>query len=726
MHRDIKPENILLQDGAALVADFGIALAVQQEPPFTGPSSQAIAARVLTEQPPPRRPKRPLVPPAAEAAILRASQEAAGGPLELGPRIRRGAGRERTPRAAVTAPTVPIRAATAEGSARRPAALWLGWVLAGIAAAVAGWALLRPRPVVPPLRLAVLTPGLGGSGASSSQRHLAFLPGGDGLVYSVQGADGQIRLARHPFDADGPVLIEGTMDLNGPVVSPDGRSVVGTSAITGQAFRVPIEGGVREPAAQGALSSDRASWAADGRLWFSSVGQLGVVVGDSLAIRPRSGPYHLEQILPDNRIALVLRNRTGNQAGRVVLVNLKDGTERPLLATPVVEARITSGLLVVVTPGGNLQAIQLTKDGRGVAGPPVTVAGNVAITGIGLAQIAVAPNGNVAYVPEEPFSLVFMDRGGGSRPVLAERHNFHHPMFSRDGRRLSLDFTTGEGRNVWVLALGDGTLSRATFGRDGHDATWAPDGRSLTYVAPTFGRDGLRLALLRKLPGSAESPRRCWSPAPSRTPAAGCRMGARSVTVAQSGPRGRGVRLRAVGHAGRHRHRTERPARARSSRCWRARSTSSTSGSRPTGATSASSPTSRAGPRCTCATSPASRTKCWCRWKEGQSRCGATTAGSCSTARPERERSPSRGRGHHHRSHDRGDRAPAAVPRRRHRRQLAAYQLRCRARRTQLRDGAPEPGRAHHRDPEPAGAGAAAAGGAVAGVIAGSHRPGAV
>ena len=30
VHRDIKPENILLQDGSALVADFGIALALQQ------------------------------------------------------------------------------------------------------------------------------------------------------------------------------------------------------------------------------------------------------------------------------------------------------------------------------------------------------------------------------------------------------------------------------------------------------------------------------------------------------------------------------------------------------------------------------------------------------------------------------------------------------------------------------------------------------------------------
>ena len=29
IHRDIKPENILLQDGVALVADFGIAVAVK-------------------------------------------------------------------------------------------------------------------------------------------------------------------------------------------------------------------------------------------------------------------------------------------------------------------------------------------------------------------------------------------------------------------------------------------------------------------------------------------------------------------------------------------------------------------------------------------------------------------------------------------------------------------------------------------------------------------------
>jgi len=121
IHRDIKPENILLQDGHALVADFGIALAVQSaggqrmtqtglslgtpqymspeqamgertidarsdiyalgavtyemlagDPPFTGSSVQAIVAKVMTEKPTPIHTVRDTVPPQVEAAVLTA------------------------------------------------------------------------------------------------------------------------------------------------------------------------------------------------------------------------------------------------------------------------------------------------------------------------------------------------------------------------------------------------------------------------------------------------------------------------------------------------------------------------------------------------------------------------------------------------------------------------------------------------------------------------------
>jgi len=125
IHRDIKPENILLQGGHALVADFGIALAVQQaggqrmtqtglslgtpqymspeqamgertidarsdqyalaavlyellagEPPFTGATMQAVVARVISAEPEPLTLVRKAVTPAVDAEADRGARRA--------------------------------------------------------------------------------------------------------------------------------------------------------------------------------------------------------------------------------------------------------------------------------------------------------------------------------------------------------------------------------------------------------------------------------------------------------------------------------------------------------------------------------------------------------------------------------------------------------------------------------------------------------------------------
>jgi serine/threonine-protein kinase len=124
IHRDVKPENILLRDGHALVADFGIALAVQTaggarmtqtglsvgtpqymspeqamgertvdarsdvyalgavtyemlagEPPFTGPNVQAIVARLIAEEPRSLTVQRRAVPAGVEHAVMRALEK---------------------------------------------------------------------------------------------------------------------------------------------------------------------------------------------------------------------------------------------------------------------------------------------------------------------------------------------------------------------------------------------------------------------------------------------------------------------------------------------------------------------------------------------------------------------------------------------------------------------------------------------------------------------------
>ena len=120
VHRDIKPENVMLADGAAYVVDFGIAKALIDtgderltstglaigtptymspeqaaagvvdarsdqyslacvlyemlvgEPPFTGPTAQAVVARRFAETARGIRPVRPTVPAAIEHAVLKA------------------------------------------------------------------------------------------------------------------------------------------------------------------------------------------------------------------------------------------------------------------------------------------------------------------------------------------------------------------------------------------------------------------------------------------------------------------------------------------------------------------------------------------------------------------------------------------------------------------------------------------------------------------------------
>ncbi|MBP9199890.1 MAG: serine/threonine protein kinase, partial [Gemmatimonadales bacterium] len=236
IHRDVKPENILLHGGHAMVADFGIALAASRseggsrmtetglslgtphymspeqamgerditarsdvyalgcvlyemltgEPPFTGPTPQAIVARMMTEEPRSLTLQRKSIPPQVEAAVTTA--------LEKLPA-------DRFPSAAAFAAALedPAFARSSGAAAGRPGAgaaprwattgrvvLATAAVVAAVTFGLARWSLARgsggeSRPV----HVSVALPD-GHELGSVYLRPLAISPDGTRLAYVIQ------------------------------------------------------------------------------------------------------------------------------------------------------------------------------------------------------------------------------------------------------------------------------------------------------------------------------------------------------------------------------------------------------------------------------------------------------------------------------------------------------------------------------------------------------------
>jgi len=548
IHRDIKPENILLHDGRALVADFGIALAASTaggtrmtetgmslgtpfymspeqatgersldartdiyalgcvlyemltgQPPFTGPTAQAVVAKVMTDEPTPVGRLRKTTPVHLEDAVITALQKLPA---------------DRFASAAEFASALEgghVRSTVLSDRSRRarPARTRVLWPIGMVVLAGLGvWGWLRARPdalALPPSRLAVLLPNLGGA-STALRRQIALTPDGGTLLYTAIAPDGENRTMRLALDETEPSVLPGVVPfLSDIVVSADGREFIGSVGSRGT-FRYSINGGSPRPLPPEMAATSFAAWGEDGTIWFSGnvpdargLARLGEADSVTHPLGAESTDLVVQQILPGSRAALVVR-MGGSNAGPGFLLDLATGERTMLIDVDIVALRYTAGHLVYVLADATVEAVPFDLRSLRLAGEAVRIASGIALTGNGIAQLAVAENGTVAYIPEEPRSLVLVDRDGRRRPATDEKRNFHAPAFSPDGRRIATDFNSADGRDVWILDVAGGLLSRTTFDRDGHDATWTSDGRSLTYTSLPGGA----FTTLRTRPGSGE------------------------------------------------------------------------------------------------------------------------------------------------------------------------------------------------------------------------------
>ena len=554
IHRDIKPENILLHDGRALVADFGIALAASKagsrmtetgmslgtphymspeqamgereitarsdvyalgamlyemlsgDPPFTGSTAQAIVAKVLTNEPPPLQPQRRSIPEHVEAAVMTALEKLPADRFATAGEFGAALGGTGGISAAATARTVATR-----GRGRRNGRLVLAGVGgAALALGALGGMQVRRQPPTDrvPTRLEISVPGLG----FSPWRNVSLSADGRSLVYFVAGRGdaGGLYLRRlENLEARQISVLSGADAADNPYISPDGRELMVSRP--GQTFRIPITGGQATPLPGvpedpfGVLDDEgRVVYGGlDGGIWRLPRGGAAVQLSapDTANNERRQT---LTDVLPGGRVALVSGSSGTGFAGRMYALDLETGARSPLLDIDMRGAYFAGrNTLVYVTADQMLYGIRFDPGKLVTSGDPVLLGGPVETMPLGTPRVAVSRTGTVVYAPRSPAELVVVDRQGAARPLLDATAEFHNPRFSPDGRSVSVDINEPTGRDVWVLSLEQGTLTRVTFENDGHDAIWSRDGRSLVYVGT---RDGRTQLLRSRMDGSPGEP----------------------------------------------------------------------------------------------------------------------------------------------------------------------------------------------------------------------------
>ncbi len=564
VHCDIKPENILLHEGRPQVADFGIALAVQQaggsrmtqtgmslgtpqymapeqamgdkgvdaradvyalgavtyemltgEPPFTGPTAQAIVAKVMTETPRPLRSQRPTVPAEVEGAVLTALQKLPADRFDSAAKFAEAMGNPA------------FRAATHFGAtaslARSAATAHAGWkwaavVLALVAAVAGGAAMLAltragaaPRDVGLPPTAPILMEDI--------RRNFAAAQDGSFIVYEAKiGASSQLWYR----SLVGPEVraIAGTEGAFGtPRISPDDQRV---AFVAGNDVKIVALGGGPVTTVARAEDPFGGGWLASGQIFFGD--------DDGRALRwidPEPGPAKsvtialciLPQLIGGADLVLCgggsMKHAYAkdpaqpNQKRFVRRTQRAAGGGPPLLLGS--DFRIVDGkYLVYMSLDGTLMATRFENlDSLTVGRSVALVPGVRRSTYSGAGHYDLTGTGALVYVPginAEMGRLVRWSSDGRTVPLLVDEAVHLRFTPSPDGQWLG---TVVEGIDQEELRLYDlrtGTHETVDRGFFIGGPGWSPDGRRIAYRKQEFDSPDKETVYLRRL-DSPEKPR---------------------------------------------------------------------------------------------------------------------------------------------------------------------------------------------------------------------------
>jgi serine/threonine-protein kinase len=551
IHRDVKPENVLLQGGHALVADFGIALAVQQaggarmtqtgmslgtpqymppeqatgekgidaradvyalgavlyemlagEPPFTGLSAQAIVAKMLTEETTPLTLRRRSVPAHVDAAVRTALEKlpadrfesaaafasALATPSLAEPAASRG-NRTRTTRGAI---------AQARLSSPRTMTLLIGGTL--IVGAALGWlggwtrgraagALTQTASERGTARflIEVDSGSLGPNGTALS-------PDGRTIIYAREGLDGT-RLYARQLDELVARPLAGTENGQHPFFSPNGEWIAFYSNGAIRKLRLAAGGTpVLVTEVAGAVSLGGGYWTEDDAIVYATIpaGALYRVRANGgtpsrVAVTDTTRRVFFPQPLPGTRAILVTTRGDDYTSSRVGVLDLSTGELREFASGA--GPRYAAGYVIYAGAAGGLFRQRFDLPHLAPSGIADEIANDLDVTS-DEAAFAASRGGTLVYHSSRGgWALTLTDRIGRSLRVMPSLRPWS-PRFDRDGRRVAYG-AVAPGRQtseVWITELTSGAPQRVTTdGNDSGDPQWSPDAKRIAYFTNAPG-----------------------------------------------------------------------------------------------------------------------------------------------------------------------------------------------------------------------------------------------
>jgi serine/threonine-protein kinase len=543
IHRDIKPENILIHDHQALIADFGIALAVSSasgtrmtetgmslgtphymspeqamgdrtvdarsdvyalgcvlyemlvgEPPFTGPTAQAIVAKVITEKAPPVTAARETAPAHLAAAIQKA--------LAKLPADRFASAADFA--SALVDPsftfvtTGPIPAAVAPH--RRTTVL--PWLLCLAGSGVAFWLggrILRPAPIAHPVVRTMLTFSDAVRSRDGAGSPLAFSPDGARLAFLATDSGRTSRIYLRSLDRPEPTPVAGSEDAIAPFFSPNGEWLGFLQ--DGKLRKVSISGGAVTTIAE-LVNLQGASWGDDDRLVFSSRSRLFRVAASGGTFELLAAPdsssqqsFRWPELLPGGRTIVFTLVR--EQQPFLAALSLADRKITELGQPGMHPHYVAAGFLVFAQTDGTVFAAPFDPKRVRFTGPPEPVADGVRTGPAFVGKLAVSRSGAIAYYSGGAGGgrdLIIMDNEGRVEALPLKPDRYAAPSFSPDGKQIA--FALGYGgpplfSDLWLWDIARKTSTRLTFDSASGAPTWSPDGRRIVYSrrmgGPNYG-----------------------------------------------------------------------------------------------------------------------------------------------------------------------------------------------------------------------------------------------